>query len=337
MTDAVTAPGRQERRAPRPYAPPYAAPLGAVDEVEVTTAPTGFRLRATKTVCAQDPYMAGHFPKLIMLPAVFLLEGLRQAVAVAFPSADPPELLRILSARLLAPMLEGDEITLDAVGEQAAGGHHELRVRCTGRDGRDVATLRVLIGVDQDQDHSQNQDQSRDRLDPPPPPVPAAGDTVLDHARIRELLPVRHPILLVDRVIALSPGEELSSVKSITGSEPCYQGLPEGLPAGRYAYPRSLIFESFGQSAALLWLSSAELATDDGVLMLGALRNCRFNGPVFPGDRLRHVVRLERMIAGNAFVSGEIFSDAGPVATVESLIAVARPRGAVAPAGVPPR
>src|SRR4051812_8732195 len=50
---------------------PFAAPLRAVDRVELLTLDGGLRLRASKRVTAEDPYMAGHFPGLTMLPAVF--------------------------------------------------------------------------------------------------------------------------------------------------------------------------------------------------------------------------------------------------------------------------
>ncbi|GGO79949.1 hypothetical protein [Wenjunlia tyrosinilytica] len=299
----------------------FAAPLRAVDRVELLTLDGGLRLRAAKLVTAEDPYMAGHFPGLTMLPAVFLLEGVRQAVAQAFGLADPPELLEVRSARLLAPMLGGEEITIDAGLEpQPEGERWAVNARCTRQDGTAVATLKVLVGVP----------RGLESLAPPTaPPGPADGEPVIDHARIRELLPVRHPMLLVDRVVSVEPGRGISAVKAVTGSEPCYQEMPEGLPTARYAYPRSLAFESFGQSAALLWLVGAGVEVPDGVLMLAAIRDCRFAGGVGPGEALRHVVRLEQLVSGNAFMSGEIWAGTRCVAVVGSLIAVNRPRSAV--------
>lgn len=297
----------------------YAVPLRAVDRVEVVGRDP-VRLRAVKTVTASDPYMDGHFPGLTMLPAVFLLEALRQVVASTVPAGRPPELLAVLSSRLLTPMLGGDEITLD-VSLEPAGPAWKVSARCTRGDGTTVARLSALVGDP----------------DTPPPdlpaeaPEPAAGPPVLEHAAIRRLLPVRHPILLVDRVVALEPGRRIETVKNVSGSEPCFRGLTEDLPPSAYSFPRCLALESFGQSAALLWLASGDGGAG-GLLMLAAIRDVRFTGSAGPGDQLRHVVRLDRTVGPNAFLDGQIWAGDRRLATVGTLIAVSRPaEGSVDP------
>ncbi|MBB5940159.1 hypothetical protein [Streptomyces zagrosensis] len=301
----------------------FAAPLRAVDHVELTQTADGTRLRSTKVVRESDPYMAGHFPDLTMLPAVFLLEGVRQAVAEAFALSEVPELLEVRSVRLQAPMLGGDEITVDAV-VRAEGEHRWfLDARCTRQDGTPVARLKLLVGV------ATGEQPLTSTHGPLTAPEPVTGPPIIGHARIRELLPVRHPMLLVDGVVAVEPGRLISGVKAISGSDVCYQNLPDGLPGERYSFPRSLIFESFGQTSALLWLATAETGGPDSVLMLAAIRGCRFVGDVQPGEVLRHVVRLEQLVADSAFMSGEIWAADRCVAVIDSLIAVARPRTAV--------
>lgn len=153
----------------------------------------------------------------------------------------------------------------------------------------------------------------------------------LDHAAIRECLPVRHPMLLVDRVLAVEPGVSITAVKAVTGSEPCYQGLPEGLPAQRYAYPSSLILESFGQAAAVLWVQTARAGAAElaEVLMLAGFRRCRITGRVYPGDLLRHEIRIDQVVHGTAFSSGETWVGDRRVASMGSLVAVSRPRSSV--------
>lgn len=293
----------------------YAAPLRAVDRVDVLGR-RPLRLRAVKTVTAADPYMAGHFPAVTMLPAVFLLEALRQAVAAAVPADRPPELLTVLSSRLLTPMLGGDEITLDVTLEPA-GPAWTATARCSRGDGTPVARLSVLVG---------DPTTPGAPASPPvgPAPAPVAGPPVLDHAAIRRLLPVRHPILLVDQVVALEPGRRIESVKNVTGAEPCYRGLVDELPAAAYAFPRCLALESFGQSAALLWLGSGDGGAG-GLLMLAVIRDVRFTGAAGPGDQVRHVVRLDRTVGANAFLDGEIWVGDRLLATVGTLIAVSRP------------
>jgi len=150
--------------------------------------------------------------------------------------------------------------------------------------------------------------------------------TVMEHAAIRDLLPQGHPMVLVDRVVALDPGVSIVGLKAITGSEPCYRDAapaPEPL-----AYPVSLMLESFGQTAAVLWLSGLGGAPvrDDHLLMLVAARDCTIEGRAFPGDVLTHVVRLDHVVGDNVFVAGEILVDGRRIATIGSMMAVMRPR-----------
>ena len=151
----------------------------------------------------------------------------------------------------------------------------------------------------------------------------------LDHAQIRGLLPQRHPILLLDRVLSVEPGESIRAIKAITASEPCYAGLPDGLGQDSYAYPVSLLLESFGQAAAVLWLLSTAGLADGSVLMFAAARDCVIESRAYPGDVLCHTARLDRVLAGPAFVEGEPLAGGRRVAVMGSLIAAIRPSAAV--------
>jgi 3-hydroxyacyl-[acyl-carrier-protein] dehydratase len=150
----------------------------------------------------------------------------------------------------------------------------------------------------------------------------------LDHADIRTLLPQGHPMVLVDRIVALDPGVSIVGLKAITGSEPCYRDVLAGAHRERLAYPVSLLLESFGQTAAILWLAGlgSSPVRDDHVLLLVAIRDCAIEGHAFPGDVLRHVARLDQVVGDNVFVEGEILVDDRRVATVGSMMAVMRPR-----------
>ena len=297
--------------------PAYAAPLRAVDRYAPADSVDGNRrLVAHKVVSADDPYMAGHFPGLIMLPAVFLLEAVRQVVAADGDWPGRVELLAVHSIRVRAPMRAGDEIRLDIALRPAESGVRAT-VHARRQDGIAVAELKATVGP--------VTDTVADQTMPPVPPLPPATAHG-DHARIRELLPVRHPILLVDRILAVTPGTEILTAKAVTGSEPCYGGLPDGLHTDAYAYPRSLALESFGQSAALLWLASAaDGDVADGVLMVGAIRDAQFYSAVQPGEVLHHVVRIDNEVGRNAFFTGETWVENRCVARIGSLIAASRP------------
>lgn len=150
-----------------------------------------------------------------------------------------------------------------------------------------------------------------------------------DHSRVRALLPQRHPMLLVDRVLALT-STSIRTEKAVTATEPCYAHVPDGAPEGHYAYPESLLLESLGQSAALLWLAGAGAVDDDHVLMFVGARRYRVLGAAHPGDVLRHEVELDQVKADTVFATGRTRVGRRTVAVAGSLVAVRRPRSVLA-------
>src|SRR6478609_3487805 len=147
---------------------------------------------------------------------------------------------------------------------------------------------------------------------------------MIEHPDVRLLLPHRHPMLLVDRVLTCEPSRIVTS-KAISGSEPCYQGLTDDLPTQSYRFPSVLILESFAQSGALLWALENRTVKARGVLALGGIRKVRFYRSVYPGDVIQHTVQIEKMIGDNALLSGQVDCGGRLIATVGSLIAVVRP------------
>src|SRR3954471_8239935 len=113
---------------------------------------------------------------------------------------------------------------------------------------------------------------------------------MLDAAGIPTLLPHGHPMVLVDRVVTLVPGSHIVALKAVTRAEPCYSGMGAGSDARAWAYPISLLIESFGQAAALLWLSDRPASTRY-VPMLASMRGFRVESRAYPGEVLQHTAR----------------------------------------------
>jgi 3-hydroxyacyl-[acyl-carrier-protein] dehydratase len=148
---------------------------------------------------------------------------------------------------------------------------------------------------------------------------------LLSHADITRVLPHRHPVLLVDSVLELEPGVAITATKAVTGSEPCYAGLADGLPDSAYAYPVSLIVESFGQAGAVLWLvGTPDTERPVGTLIFGAARRVVVHDRAYPGDVLTHRVRIETITGPNAFMSGEVHAGDRLIATIGQVLAVIR-------------
>ncbi len=161
------------------------------------------------------------------------------------------------------------------------------------------------------------------------------------HAELYDLLPHRHPILLVDRIVDGEPGVWIETVKTVSGSEPCYAGIAGEATPEAFGYPRVLVLESFVQSAAALWARTlrTEGGTLGGTLVFCGASGLDFHGGVGPVDALRHRVLLANRVGSNAFFTGETtVSETGePVLTVGSIVLASRPdtvfRRLLGPAG----
>lgn len=123
---------------------PFAAPLRAVDHVVVDRRDGAMTIHASKLVDADDPYMRGHFPDFTIYPGVFIIESVRQAVATALGPRDGlmPDIVTINSVRFLAPALEGQLLTLEAVVDApVADGTFRVAAQCKRGDGVTAARL----------------------------------------------------------------------------------------------------------------------------------------------------------------------------------------------------
>ncbi|MFE7621318.1 hypothetical protein [Streptomyces sp. NPDC057496] len=308
--------GRGDREG-RPEGACFAAPLPAVDRIETVSMEPTVRFRAYKRVDSRDPYMNGHFPGLTLLPATFFLEALRQSMNTVVGPAEPLNLLEVVAGRWLSPVLSGEVLCLDVEAVPEGPDRWTVRARGTHRDGTAVGTVRAVVG-DAGGAHG------LDGIDRPPRITD--GSETPDYAGMVDMLPVAHPTVLVDRVEAIEPGRRIKVSKAVTGSELCYRSMRPGLANSRYMYPRSLLLESFGQAAALLWLSGAPV---DGVRMAASVRDCRFAGQVHPGAVLHHVARIDRLIADDVFVSGQTWDGDRCVLSVGMMATVTRPRSVV--------
>jgi len=130
-----------------------------------------------------------------------------------------------------------------------------------------------------------------------------------DSRWIAAVLPHRYPVLLVDRVLELVPGQRVVAVKNVTRNEPFFDGHFPGNPI----MPGVLVIEAMAQTAALLLLHEME-DRDQKVLFFSGIEKARFRRPVLPGDRLRMEVESLRLRTYHSRFRG--------VATVEGELAV---------------
>ena len=105
---------------------------------------------------------------------------------------------------------------------------------------------------------------------------------------IQEIIPHRHPFLLVDRIEEYEPGKFAIGYKCVTFREDFFQGHCPQEPV----MPGVLIIEALAQTGAVAILSKPE--NKGKIAYFGGIDRCRFKGKVVPGDTLRLETRITR-------------------------------------------
>ena len=126
---------------------------------------------------------------------------------------------------------------------------------------------------------------------------------LMNFAEVRTLLKQRFPMIMVDAVLELVPGQRILTLKNVTGNEIQFLGhFPE-----LAIMPGTLIVEAFGQSASILFSRTTSLGLRPGeFLMLGSINDMRFLAPVMPGDRMEIAVQILKMAGDITLVEGSV-------------------------------
>jgi len=110
----------------------------------------------------------------------------------------------------------------------------------------------------------------------------------LDINQLKEILPHRHPCLLLDYVEDYVPGEYAIGYKCVTYREDFFEGHFPDQPV----MPGVLIIEALAQTGAVAILTMDEFQGKK--VCFGGIDKCRFKGMVVPGDKMRLETRLIR-------------------------------------------
>jgi 3-hydroxyacyl-[acyl-carrier-protein] dehydratase len=144
----------------------------------------------------------------------------------------------------------------------------------------------------------------------------------MDIHEILEHLPHRYPILLVDRVLDVVPGERIVALKNVSVNEPFFPGHYPHHPV----MPGVLIVEALAQAAAILSFKTLGGKPDDkSVYYFVGIDGARFKRPVSPGDQLILEVSIKAnkrglwKFAAQAKVDGQVAAEAELMCTVRTI------------------
>ncbi len=133
----------------------------------------------------------------------------------------------------------------------------------------------------------------------------------IDLQRIKELIPHRDPILLVDEVIDVVVGESATGIKHLKEGDSFFAGHFPGHPV----MPGVLIIEALAQTSAILVADSMKEA-EGKIVYFTSIEDAKFRKPVSPGDTLYlKVVKLQNKrnlykFKAEAYVNDKVVTEA---------------------------
>jgi 3-hydroxyacyl-[acyl-carrier-protein] dehydratase len=152
----------------------------------------------------------------------------------------------------------------------------------------------------------------------------------LDIHQIKQYLPHRYPLLLVDRVLTWESGKSITAIKNVTVNEEFFNGHFPHKPV----MPGVLMIEALAQTAAILSFLTMNVKPDENsVVYFVGIDNARFKRPVEPGDQLKMDVEILRVARGIwkykavASVDGKVAVEAELMCTIRSATDASQPVG----------
>lgn len=138
----------------------------------------------------------------------------------------------------------------------------------------------------------------------------------LEAQEIQAILPHHYPMLMVDRVLDLKPGESVVAQKNVSINEQIFQGHFPGNPI----FPGVLQIEAMAQAGAIALLSMPDFKGKTAYL--GGIKKAKFRHMVRPGDVLRIEVTLEKLIDNAGLGKGKIYVGENMASSADLVFAI---------------
>lgn len=142
-------------------------------------------------------------------------------------------------------------------------------------------------------------------------------DQTVEAKDIYRILPHRHPMCLIDRVIEFENGKRAVGIKNLTYNEPIFEGHFPAQPV----MPGVLQVEALAQLGA--WLLLQEIGKEDQLGYFRSISKATFRKTVIPGDQLRLEIEIVQRRSNLARIAGKAYIDDALATEAELSIALA--------------
>jgi 3-hydroxyacyl-[acyl-carrier-protein] dehydratase len=143
-------------------------------------------------------------------------------------------------------------------------------------------------------------------------PSGRAEGAQIELPRIMEMIPHRHPFLMIDKVVDAVANQRATGIKNLSADEYYFKGH---FPA-RAVMPGVLIIEAMAQTAAVLVVHTLGAESEGKLVYFMSVDSARFRRPVFPPARLEIHVTKQRnrgnvwKFEGTAKIGGDVMAEA---------------------------